>query len=75
MHEGNRFKSKTLGKSLFHFQNDPTGHGPAGQFRRLESALKNLRPTDDVAKSFLCVPSYALNVITLLLHCVVGTFV
>ena len=54
MHEGNRFKSKTLGKSLFHFQNDPTGHGPAGQFRLLESALKNLRPTDDVVQRLVC---------------------
>ena len=24
--------SKTLGKSLFHFQNDRSVHGPAGQF-------------------------------------------
>ena len=29
MHEGNSFSSKTLGESLFRFQNDRSGHGPA----------------------------------------------
>ena len=32
IHEGNRFSSKTLGKSLFYFQNDRASHGLAGQF-------------------------------------------
>ena len=39
MHEQNRFSSKTLGNSLFHFQNERCSHGPAGQFLLLESAL------------------------------------
>ena len=39
MHERNLFSSKTLGKSLFHFQNERCSHGPAGQFWLLESAL------------------------------------
>ena len=38
MNEGDGFSSKTLGKSLFHFQNERSGHGQAGQFRLLESA-------------------------------------
>ena len=32
MNEGDGFLPKTLGKSLFHFQNDRSGHGQAGQF-------------------------------------------
>ena len=39
MHEQNRFSSKTLGNSLFHFQNERCSHGLAGQFLLLESAL------------------------------------
>ena len=30
--DGFCFSAKTLGKSLFHLQNDWSGHGPAGQF-------------------------------------------
>ena len=41
IHKRNRFLSKTLGKSQFHFQNDRSGHGPAGQFWLLESALSH----------------------------------
>ena len=43
MHKGNPFSSKTLGKSLFHFQNDQSGHGLAGQFSLLESAFSHAR--------------------------------
>ena len=32
MNEGDGFLLKTLGKSLFHFQNDRSGHVQAGQF-------------------------------------------
>ena len=32
IHEGSRFLSKTLGKSLFHFRNGRSGHGSDGQF-------------------------------------------
>ena len=32
MHERDGFSAKTLGKSLFHFQTDWSGNGPAGQF-------------------------------------------
>ena len=32
MHERDGFSAKTLGKSLFHFQTDWSGKGPAGQF-------------------------------------------
>ena len=39
MLEGNGFLAKTLGKSLFHCQNDQSGHGPASQFWLWESAL------------------------------------
>ena len=38
MHEGDGFSAKTLGKSLFHFQTDWSGKGPAGQFWQMESA-------------------------------------
>ena len=40
MHEGDGFSAKTLGKSLFHFQNDSSIHDLAGQFWQMESALK-----------------------------------
>ena len=43
MHKGNPFSSKTLGKSLFHFQNDQSGHGLAGRFSLLESAFSHSR--------------------------------
>ena len=36
------FSAKTLGKSLFHGQNDWSGHVPAGQLWLLESALRHL---------------------------------
>ena len=39
MHKGDGFSAKTLGKKLFHCQNDCSSHGPAGQFRLLESTL------------------------------------
>ena len=39
MHERDGFSAKTLGKSLFQFQTDWSGNGPAGQFRQIESAL------------------------------------
>ena len=39
MHKGDGFSAKPLGKSLFHCQNVWSGHGPAGQFWLLESAL------------------------------------
>ena len=39
MYKGNGFSAKLLGKSLFHCQKVWSGHGPAGQFRLLESAL------------------------------------
>ena len=32
MQEGESLLAKTLGKSLFHFQTDWSGYGPAGQF-------------------------------------------
>ena len=32
------FFSKNSRKSLFHFQTDQSGHGPAGQHRKMESA-------------------------------------
>ena len=38
MHERDGFSAKTLGKSLFHFQTDWSGKGPAGQFWQMESA-------------------------------------
>ena len=38
MHERDGFSAKTLGKSLFHFQTDWSGKGPAGQFWQIESA-------------------------------------
>ena len=39
MHEGDVFFiAKTLGKTLFHFQTDQSGHGPAGQHRQMENA-------------------------------------
>ena len=38
MLEGDRFLAKTLGKSLFDFQTDWSGNGPAGQFWQRESA-------------------------------------
>ena len=40
MHEGDGFSAKTLGKSLFHFQNDSSIHDLACQFWQMESALK-----------------------------------
>ena len=43
MHEGSRFLSKTLVKSIFHFQNDRSCHDPAAQFRLLESAFTLLQ--------------------------------
>jgi len=43
MHKGNPFSSKTLGKSLFHFQNDQSGDGLAGQFSLLESTFSHSR--------------------------------
>ena len=39
MNEGDDFSAKTLGKIILHCQNDWSGHGPAGQFRLLDSAL------------------------------------
>ena len=39
MHEADGFSAKTLGESLFQFQNDWFGHGLAGQFCFLESVL------------------------------------
>ena len=39
MHEADGFSAKTLGESLFQFQNDWSGHGLAGQFCLLESVL------------------------------------
>ena len=41
MLERERFSAKTLGKILFHFQNDWSGDGPAGQFWQMESALSS----------------------------------
>ena len=38
MHEGDGFSAKTLGQSLFYFQTDWSGKGPAGQFWQMESA-------------------------------------
>ena len=38
MHKRDGFSAKTLGKSLFHFQTDWSGKGPAGQFWQMESA-------------------------------------
>ena len=40
MHKGDGFSVKTLGKRLFHFQNDWSDHGPAGQFWFLESPVR-----------------------------------
>ena len=57
MHEGNRFSSKTLGKSLLHFQNERCSHGPAGQFWLLESALSSKELTHET-----------LTILSLLLH-------
>ena len=39
MHEADGFSAKTLGESLFQFQNDWSRHVPAGQFCVLESVL------------------------------------
>ena len=38
--QGDGFSAKPLGKRLFHFQNAWSGHGPAGQFWLMESAVK-----------------------------------
>ena len=40
MHEGDSVSAKTLGKSIFHSQNDWSGYGSAGLFWLLESALR-----------------------------------
>jgi len=37
MHEADGFSAKTLGESLFQFQNNWSGRVPAGQFCLLES--------------------------------------
>ena len=39
MHQGNGYSAKTLGKSVFHYQTDWSGNGPASQFWQMESAL------------------------------------
>ena len=39
IYRGDGFLAKPLGKSLFHCQKVWSGHGPAGQFRLLVSAL------------------------------------
>ena len=41
MLKGERFLAKTLGKIVFHFQNDWSGYGPAGQFWQMESVLSS----------------------------------
>ena len=43
LYEREHFSAKPLGKSLFHFQTDWSGYGPAGQFWQMESAL-SIRP-------------------------------
>ena len=42
MHKVDGFSAKPLGKKLFHCQNDCSSHGPADQFRLLESAQNSL---------------------------------
>ena len=55
------FQRKLLEKSVFHYQNDWSGYGPAGQFWHLESALseigllvKQLSMFSTVFGTFLC---------------------
>ena len=40
MLKGDGFSAKPPGKRLFHFQNAWSGHGPAGQFLHMESAVR-----------------------------------
>ena len=55
------FQRKLLEKSVFHYQNDWSGYGPAGQFWHLESVLseigllvKQLSMFSTVFGTFLC---------------------
>ena len=53
MHQGNGCLAKTLGKSVFHYQTDWSGNGPAGQFWQMESAPRLAR---DEGKACVCYP-------------------
>ena len=55
MHKGDGFSAKTLGKKLFHCQNDCSSHGPADQFR-FWKALKTYHSwrADSKSCGFIC---------------------